>query len=174
MAFIRTRGATTALIEAYRDEEGRPRQRLVANLHGEPDTLSALAKLAARREALRAELDSLQEGAGHANQFYAVLTQNTLAGHVYNAAEREEIDGLLKQRERLLARITKIEAALVTINKDGAVIKKHCDASPEQMQAAIRTFKEKFRDAEALNLGLEYALREQGKEAKAKLRRLSA
>lgn len=162
------------MIEAYRDEGGHPRQRLLANLHGERDTLSALAKLAARREALRTELGSLQRAAGEANQFYAILTQNTLAGHQYSATERKEIDRLLRQRERVLARVTKIEAALVAIQKDGAVIKKHCDASPAEMQAAIRAFKEKFHDAECLVLGMEVAQRESLREAKAKLRRLSA
>jgi hypothetical protein len=74
---------------------------------------------------------------------------------------------------RRLARIIEIEAALAVIEKDGAVIKKHCDASPAEVQAAVQRFQKKFRDAETLNLGLEYALREQCKEAKAKLRRLS-
>jgi hypothetical protein len=35
---------STALVESYRDDQGRPRQRLIANLHGEPDPLRALAK----------------------------------------------------------------------------------------------------------------------------------
>jgi hypothetical protein len=173
MAFVRTRGTTATLIEAYRDENGRPRQRLLANLHGEPDTLSALAKLAARRKALRTELDALRQDEISANQFYSVFTGKVLAAHQYSAAERKEIDQLLRQRERLLARITEIEAALAVIEKDGAVIKKYCDASPAEVQAAVQRFQKKFRDAERLNLGLEYALREQSKEAKAKLRRLS-
>ena len=173
MAFVRTRGTTATLIEAYRDENGRPRQRLLANLHGEPDTLSALAKLAARRKALRTELDALRQEEINANQFYSMFTGKVLAGHQYSAAKRKEIDQLLRKRERLLARITEIEAALAVIEKDGAVIKKHCDASPAEVQAAVQRFQKKFRDAETLNLGLEYALREQSKEAKAKLRRLS-
>jgi hypothetical protein len=54
----------------------------------------------------------LQEAAVQANEFYAVFTRNVLAGHQYSAAERKEIDTLLRQRERVLARITKIEATL--------------------------------------------------------------
>jgi hypothetical protein len=173
MAFVRTRGTTTALIEAYRDENGRPRQRLVANLHGESSVLSALAKLAARRKALRTELDALQQDEISANKFYSVFTGKVFAGHQYSAAERKEIDRLLWRRKRLLARITKIKADLAVIEKDGAVIKKHCDASPAQVQAAVQRFQKKFDDAEALSLGLEYALREQHRKAKAKLRRLS-
>jgi hypothetical protein len=169
MAFVRTRGTTTALIEAYRDKDGRPRQRLVANLHGEPDTLSPLAKLAARREALRAELASLQEPAAEANEFYAVFAGNVLAGRQYSAAERKEIDTLFRQRERLMARMAKVENDLATIQKDGSAIKKHCSATPDEVQAAIRAFKEKFHEAETLGLGSEFVF----KDAKAKLRRLS-
>ena len=80
MAFVRTRGTTTGLIEAYRDENGRPRQRLLANLHGEPDTLSALAKLAARRKALRTELDALgQDDGSEPINATAMFTGNILA-----------------------------------------------------------------------------------------------
>jgi hypothetical protein len=60
MTYIRRRNTkagsvSTALVESYRDEKGRPRQRLLANLHGEPDTVSALAKLEFKRDALRNE-----------------------------------------------------------------------------------------------------------------------
>jgi hypothetical protein len=172
MAFVRTRGTTTTLVEAYRDTNGRPRQRLLANLHGEPDTLSALAKLAARREALQTELAVLRQEESDINPAYRMFTAGVVAGRQYSAAERKEIDPLLRQRDRLLARITAIEAALAVIKKDGIVIKKHCDASPAEVQAAIQRFKKEFYEAEALSLGLEYTL-QQSKEVKAKLRRLS-
>src|SRR5262249_10915318 len=47
MAFVRKRitkagSVSTTLVEAYRDDQGRPRQRVLANLHGESDTLCAL------------------------------------------------------------------------------------------------------------------------------------
>jgi hypothetical protein len=53
MAYVRQRttktgAVSTALVESYRDAQGRPRQRLLANLHGEPDTLRALARLTVR------------------------------------------------------------------------------------------------------------------------------
>jgi hypothetical protein len=132
------------------------------------------ASVPCRRSAWwRTELDALRQDEIDANQFYSVFTGKVLAGHQYRAAERKEIDQLLRQRKRLLARIIEIEAALAVIEKDGAVIKKHCDASPAEVQAAVQRFQKKFRDAETLNLRLEYALREQSKEAKAKLRRLS-
>ena len=58
MAYVRKRTTkagmvSTALVEAYRDEQGRPRQRILANLHGEPDTLRAWARLEYRRVHLR-------------------------------------------------------------------------------------------------------------------------
>jgi hypothetical protein len=172
MAFVRTRGTTTTLVEAYRDTNGRPRQRLLANLHGEPDTLSARAKLAVRRKALQTELAALRQDEVDTDPYYRAFTEGVLAGRQYSAAERKKIDPLLRQRDRLLARITAIEAALAVIKKDGAIIQKHCDASPAEVQEAIKRFQKKFDDAETLSLGLEYAL-QQSKEAKAKLRRLS-
>ena len=54
------------------------------------------------------------------------------------------------------------------------VIKKHCSATPDQIQAAIKAYKQKQDDAEALVVGMEYSLRESLKEAKAKLRRLQS
>jgi hypothetical protein len=85
MAYIRTRTAkggtiSTTLVEAYRDEQGRPRQRVLANLHGETGLLKALAKLAAQREALRKEKEALAADAVAANKFYEIVTQKTLSG----------------------------------------------------------------------------------------------
>jgi hypothetical protein len=179
MAYVKTRktgsGAiSTTLVAAYRDKNGRPRQRVLANLHGEPDALSALAKLAARRDALRKEKEELPVQAVDANKFYEIVTVNTLQGHQYSAAERKEIDDLMKQRERLLKRTARIEADLVAIQKDGAVIKRHCRAKPSEVQAAIRAYKQKLQEAQNLVLGMKYALTMNVKEAKARLRRLSS
>ena len=54
MAYVRQRitkagTVSTALVESYRDGQGEPRQRVLVNLHGEPDTLRALARLTVRR-----------------------------------------------------------------------------------------------------------------------------
>ena len=90
MAYVRQRttkaGAiSTTLVAAYRDGNSRPRQRILANLHGEPSTLAALAKLAAQRDLLRKERETLAEEAVAANKFYEVVTQHTLLGHRYSA-----------------------------------------------------------------------------------------
>jgi hypothetical protein len=180
MTYVKTRknrvseAISTTLVEAYRDDKGRPRQRVLANLHGEPDALSALAKLAARRDALRKEQEALAEEAVAAEQFYETVTLNTLHGHQYSTAERKEIDGLLKARARLLKRRAKVAAELAAIQKEGVVIKEHCTATADEVQAAIRAYKQKLHDAEVLALGMEYVQRQQLKEAKAKLRRLTS
>jgi hypothetical protein len=176
MAYVKSRSnagsISTALVEAYRDEKGRPRQRVLANLHGEPDTLSALAKLAARRDDLRKEQDTLAADKEHAEKFYEVITFNTLQGGQHTAEDRKKIELGLRQRKRLLARMAKIETDLATIQKDGVAIKKHCSATPEQIQEAIKAFKQKQHDAECLVLGMDFALQMRLKEAKARLRRL--
>jgi hypothetical protein len=178
MAYVRRRTTkagtvSTALVEAYRDEAGRPRQRLLANLYGEPDNLKALAKLAAGREGLRMEREKLAAEAVHANQFYEVITRGTLQGQQYDADERKEIDGLLRKRERLLKRQAKVEAALIAIEKAGAVIKKHCAATPDEIQAAIQAHKAALRNAEAEALGAALIMRETVRVTTAKLRRLA-
>jgi hypothetical protein len=165
MAYVRRRttkaeAVSTALVESYRDENGRPRQRLLANLHGEPDTLRALAKLAARREVLRKEREVLGKEAGYANQFYETVTHNALHGHQYDADQRKEVDGLLKKRERLLQRLARVDRDLATIERDGAVINKHCTATADEIQDAIRTYKEELHRAECLVLGSEFALQQ--------------
>lgn len=150
MAYVKTRrlrseAISSALVEAYRDDQGRPRQRILANLHGEPDVLSALAKLAARRDALQKEQKELAAEAVHANKFYEIVTLKTLQGHQHDSAERKEIDTLMKARERLLKRMAAIEAELASIQKDGAVIKQHCSATPDEIQAAIRAYQQNCR-----------------------------
>jgi hypothetical protein len=135
--------------------------------------LSALAKLAARREALRKEQKELTAEALEADEFYGIVTQATLAGHQYSETERKEIDRLMRLRERLMRRLSKVEADLAVIQKDGAVIREHCSATADGIQAAIQAYKQRHRDAEVLVLGMELVQREQLKKERAKLRRLS-
>jgi hypothetical protein len=120
--------------------------------------LTALAKLAARRDALRKEREVLAADKACADAFVPPF---------------DKLDSFNRMKDRLLKRIGQVDAALVAIQKDGAVIKKHCSAAPDKIQAAIRAFKQKHRDAEALVLGLEYDRRVSLKQARAELRRLS-
>jgi hypothetical protein len=76
-------------------------------------------------------------------------------------------------RKRMLKRMAQVYAALAAIQRDGAVIKKHCSVTPEEIQAAIQAYRERQRNAQYLVIGLEFAGKEQLKEAKAALRRLS-
>jgi hypothetical protein len=92
MAYVRRRITkagefSTALVEAYRDDQGRPRQRLLVNMHGEPDILRALARLA---------------------------VQATL---------------VTDQRQ------------LAVIRREQAILKQHCSATRQQIQAATRAYK---------------------------------
>jgi chromosome segregation ATPase len=178
MAFIRTRTAkggtiSTTLVEAYRDEQGRPRQRVLANLHGETDLLKALAKLAAQRADLRKEREKFLADYPHMEQFYATVTQNTLHGRKYSAEERKDIDRLMRQRKRLLKRFTTIENALATIEKEGGVIKKQCTARADEIQAAIQAHKKEVKDAEAHVLGMLLMESHRSQKAKRALRRLA-
>jgi hypothetical protein len=107
-----------------------------------------------------------------ADKFYEIVTLKTLHGHHYNAGERKEIDDLMRQRARLLPRLAKVERDLATIEKEGVIIKKHCPATPDEIQTAVRAYKQELRDAEALVLAMELGL-QQLKEAKARFRRMS-
>src|SRR2546423_1576536 len=78
MTYIRRRNTkagsvSTALVESYRDEKGRPRQRLLANLHGESDTVSALAKLEFHRDALRNERTEYAQTCGEGDDETAAM-----------------------------------------------------------------------------------------------------
>ena len=168
MPFIRRRGNPTSLVEAYRDAAGRRRQRVLANLRGTSSPLDALAKLAGLRERFRKEKDVLST-LKDADEFYERLTTVTSEGRRFSKAERKEIDGLLRGREKLLRRQHRIETDIARTQKDGAVVKKHCDASANEIQAAIRRYKNDLENAEAAALGSEYF----HKEAKRELRRLA-
>ena len=132
----------TALVESYRDEQGRPRRRLLTNLHGEPSLLKALAKLTNRRDLWRKNRDE-------------------------NLAECDAHErGWIKDRWE--ERLTKIEQEL-------AVIKRHCDATPAQIKAAIEAYRDEEEHATAEVLGRIFSIgrdETQLRKAKSALRRL--
>ncbi len=174
MAFVRKRetktGAiSTALVEAYRDKDGRPRQRVLANLHGAETALDALARLAAQRQELRKERAELAPEVKSAEEVYKIVMTSTVAGHKYSKDERKDIDHLLRARKKLLKRSDRVEALLAQIEREGAIIKKHCDASHGEIQAAIKVYQEELEKAQAGVMGAEFFL----SRAKDDLRRLS-
>ena len=139
MAFIRKRTTrrgviSTALVESYR-QDGKIRHRLIANLHGAESLVAALGRLAAEREAVRKERAELEPSIPHAEEFYQVITTAVRNGHVWSPDERKEIDRLLRDRKRLLRRMTAIDKQLERIQRADAAIKKHCTASADEIRA---------------------------------------
>ncbi len=174
MAFVRSRTTkagtvSTALVESYRDEDGKPRQHVLVNLYGASSTLDALAKLAAQRQMLKDERAKLGPELKDAALFYKTVMTASVDGRRFSVEERKEIDPLLRARKRLLKRAEKVDSLLARIQKDGAIIRKYCDASQDETQAAIRRYKKSLRDAGAAVAGSEYFL----DEAKSRFRRLS-
>ena len=92
----------------HRDDQGRPRQRLIANLHGEPDPLRALAKITTQWDSLRAQLEELVEMPPGNNQSS-------------------------EQRTDWLRRFEKIERDLAALGKDRAAVEKHCMATEDEL-----------------------------------------
>jgi hypothetical protein len=149
MTYIRRRSTkagsvSTALVESYRDDKGRPRQRLLANLHGEPDIVSALAKLEFRWDNLSKQKDEWAEDQA-----------------------RSEDDELMAAEffgDRLAATENEI-----------SVIKKHCSATPGEIQVAIAAHKIALERAVALAQGAfmsTWPHEDAYKAAKVKLRRM--
>ena len=174
MAFVRRRetkagGVCTSLVESYRDAKGRPRQRILANLYGAPTPLEALAKLAAQRERLRKEKAELRPALEDAEESYRTLTTSSMSGYKISSAERRAFDRLLPVRERLLKRAKAMDGTLARIAKDRAAIRRHCDAAPDEIQAAIRQYKKNLMDSEKVLMGAEFYYQ----SAKQDLQRLS-
>jgi len=151
MPFVRTRTTkagtlSTALVEAYRDEQGRPRQRLLANLHGETDTLRALAKIWVRCEGLDE----------HSKELMAEYDQ---ADEKTKGWRAKLILGNERERDRFL--------------KDGLVLEQHCTATPEQLQAAMTAYSQALREAALRGLGMHFEFAQRIRKADAALRRLA-
>ena len=146
--FVRQRGGTTSLVEGYRDQ-GRSRQRILANLHGEPDILLAHAKLAARRAHLRNIQEIVAKGAANAGQ-----------GHSDAA---------------VLKRLQAVENQLATSSETRPSLRSTAMQPQRRWRPQYRLIRLNIGDAEELVLGMEFATQSGSpglQEAKAKLRRL--
>jgi hypothetical protein len=131
MAYIRRRetsagSVSTALVEAYRDNRGRPRQRLLANLHGEPDVLRALVKAVHRFTGLK-EFIEQQRVVAASGDYDADLATRYFA---------------------------KLDAKLKAIEREVEVLSAHCAASDDDIRAAAKEHHQALRDAEAEMLGV--------------------
>jgi hypothetical protein len=118
---------SAALVESHR-QDGKIRHRLIANLHGAESLVAALGWLAAKNEAVRKERAELEPSIPH-------ITTAVRNGHVWSADERKEIDRLLRDRKRLLKRMTAIGKQLERIQREGTAIKKHCAATADEIGA---------------------------------------
>jgi len=158
MAFIRKRTTkngvvSTALVESCR-KDGKPRSRVLVNLHGAESLTVALGRLAAKRDKLKKDRAGLEPDRAAAEEFYEIFTSATMAGRVWTIEERKEIDGLLRRRRRLLKRVAKIDTELAIIQREGVAIKKHCAASPDEIRAEADKHAKELQDAENHELGL--------------------
>jgi hypothetical protein len=153
MPFVRRRTAksgsiSTALVEAYRDESGRPRQRILANLHGEPDTLRALAKLKYQQADLRKHRDSQWAEVQASNEYEPDFVAEYFA---------------------------ELDADLAAIDKEISTLEKHCRATPGKIRAAIREHEEALNNVVVVAMGSlldAWGRQDAHKAAKAALRRL--
>jgi hypothetical protein len=94
-------------------------------------------------------------------RFYQTITLNTLRGHVYSVEDRNDIDRLLKARKRLLNRIAAIDRKLADIAKEAAIIKPHCQASPDEIRALAGKCQKQIRNQAAFELGLRLMVSDQ-------------
>jgi hypothetical protein len=152
MAFVRQRttktgSISTTLVESYRDQNGRPRQRILANLHGEPDTLQALVKLAAMRDTLLERLEEEHAEPRNRGEGFVLVSERALTKHNRRLAQCRQ---------------------LTTIERDMAAIGKHLPpVSDAELRQAARRYMEDYCRAVKRVMGLAVAL----KQAEAVLRR---
>jgi hypothetical protein len=153
MAYVRKRttkagSVSTTLVESYRDESGRPRQRVLANLHGEPDLLRALAKLAVMHDVLSKQLEEEQAESSKEGAGFVLVTERALTEYNH--------------------RIVQIDRQLAAIERDVAAINEHCTASDDEFQEAAQRYRREYCEAFERAMGLAMARR----DADAVLRRM--
>jgi hypothetical protein len=139
---------STTLVEAYRDETGRPRQRVLANLHGEPDTLRALAKLAVLHGLLSKQLEEEHAEPSNEGAGFVLVTERALTQYNH--------------------RVVQIGRQLAAIERDMAGIDKHCTADDDEIQEAMQRYRQEYCEAFERVMGFAMAR----KQADAALRRM--
>jgi len=152
MAYVRKRttkagSLSTTLVESYRDKSGRPRQRVLANLHGEPDTLRALAKLAAKHDVLLGQREEEHAEPSNRGAGFVLVTERALTEHN--------------------RRLAQIDRQLTAIERDMAALDIHCRASDDEFQQAVQQYREEYCKLFERACGLTIA----SKQADAALRR---
>ena len=168
MAFIRKRktssgNLSTALVEPFRDSAGKPRQRILANLYGCETTLEALAKLSAQRQRLRQERRQIASMLKQTDEWAAaavnIAADSAKARQLdLSPQERRELGEILKDRKKAKARLARIKILLRRVQNDGAVIRKHVDATEKEIQQAIKEYQERLHKAEMMILGVDMSV----------------
>ena len=168
MAFIRKRrtssgNLSTALVEPYRNSAGKPRQRVLANLYGCETALEALAKLSAQRRRLRQERKEIETMRAKTAEWAAVAVRlATDPGEAkrigMTTEDYRDLNRVMTNRKRAQARVDRIDGLLSRIQKDGAVIRKHVDASEQEIQQAIKDYHERLDKAEKMIMGSEFGI----------------
>jgi hypothetical protein len=115
---------STTLVESYRDDTGRPRQRVLTNLHGEPDTLRALAKLAVMHESLSKEREEGLTDTGEKGAGFVLVPDRALTEYNH--------------------RVAQIDRQLALIERDMAVLSEHVVASDDEFKAAVRRYQREY------------------------------
>ena len=180
MAFVRRRttsGGTlvTTLMESFRDEQGRPRQRTLANLHGADSPDEALARLAAVMARLEELCHSVEAEARAVAQASAPLA----AGREAQLPWKARIErGALESRGRWLkARGAQLRAALAALDADRAKLQAHRTWDDARLQRAIKREGRALDDAAKAAVGERLAaksLERRKAKSDARLRQLGA
>ena len=159
MAFIRKRTTkngvvSTALVEAYRSG-GKPKHRIIANLHGATTLAEAVGRLAAKRDRLKKERAALAADEPHVRELLQAVHENTyVRGITYTGDELRKVKRLQRQANRLLRRLPEIDAEIDQINIEGGMIKKHCIATADEIRAEAAKYVKQFDDDEARELAV--------------------
>ena len=180
MAFVRRRTTAagtlvTTLMESYRDPEGRPRQRTLANLHGAESADQAYARLSAVAQRLEAQLAPVaKEAEGLPRKLDAKAKH---AAGALSATEQIETAALYNRSRWLLSRRRQLEQALAAVERDREVLQPHCSWDAGQLRRAVeeegRALEAATRSAVGERLAAQQAQRRKVK-SDARLRQLGA
>lgn len=157
MAFVRRRttpGGTlvTTLMESFRDAEGRPRQRTLANLHGAEGADQALARLTAVGSKLERLCQAVESEAQAVSRALAPLAAQPDAMLPWEA--RIERAALENRGRWLKVRGDQLRGSLVTLEAEHDKLEAHRTWDDAKLRRAIE------REGKALDSAAEAAVAE--------------
>ena len=155
MAFVRRRttsGGTlvTTLMESYRDAQGRPRQRTLANLHGAESADQALARLTAVGVRLERLCRAVEAEAAAVARSLAPLAGKREAALPWEA--RIERAALQNRGRWLEARAEQLGTSLAALNAERGQLEAYRTWDDAKLQRAIE------REGKALDTAAETAV----------------